>query len=91
MAIALDARPLSADAYRNILDAEARLALLEIYEDLADLHDTEHSDRLRTKFAEQYRRCVGVTPNQRGHFRVGLEHLCNSGAMPVEDLVLRLG
>ena len=47
----------SADELREQLHAETRLAKLDLFEDLADLHDTEPIHREREKLAARYRDC----------------------------------
>jgi folate-dependent tRNA-U54 methylase TrmFO/GidA len=74
-AMSIDRPPLSADELREQLRAETHLAKLELFEDLAVLHETATIDRERRCLAERYRACVGVPPDRRTEFRAVLERV----------------
>jgi hypothetical protein len=73
--------------YRNELAAEEILAMMDLQEDLADLHDTETCDQLREKFAGMYQEFIGVLPDQRQEFREALETVLSGSQIQVSDLV----
>jgi hypothetical protein len=72
---------------QNELAAEEVLAMMDLQEDLADLHDTETCDKLREKFAGMYQEFIGVLPDQRQEFREALETVLSGSQIPVSDLV----
>jgi hypothetical protein len=59
---------------------------MDQFEDLADLHDSEESPRLRQRFSEQYRRLIGVHPDFRHEFRAALRNILNDGGGVVDDV-----
>src|SRR5437870_2243926 len=75
--------PSSFEQLHNALHAEQKLAELDLFADLAELHDSEPCQRLRALFADQYRKAVGVHPAQRDTFRSALERIRDDGNMPV--------
>lgn len=82
--------PHSPDEFLNVLDAEARLATLELFEEVATFHEAEPCPMLRKHYADLYRKTVGVDLAERDAFRTGLEHLRETGAVPVARLILGL-
>ena len=80
-------RRLSAADLREQLRADRVLASTDLFEDLADLHDTEESPRLRQQFAERYRRLIGVHPDLRAEFRTALHNILNDGGGAVDDVI----
>lgn len=80
-------RPLSADDYREALNADCKLAELELYDDLAALHDEETCPRMRQLYAQRFRELVGVHPDQRDEFQQALERIRDGGGVPVQDVV----
>jgi hypothetical protein len=81
------ARPLSADELREQLRAETRLAKLDLFDDLAELHDTAMTERERQAFAERYRDYVGVLPARRAMFRLALEKILAGDGSTVAQVV----
>lgn len=80
--------PLTADELHEQLRAEVRLSQIELFEDLAELHDTEPSVRLRAEFAERYRRGVGVYPALRQEFKAAMERIvAGVGNRPIADII----
>ena len=80
-------RPLSAEELREQLRAETRLAKLDLFADLAELHDTELISRQRKEFAARYRACVGVHPDQRFTFRSALERILAGNGGSVDQVI----
>ena len=79
--------PFSVEAFEASLDAECRLASLELFEDLALLCEEEQRESLRERFAEQYRSTVGVYPDLRHRYREGLERIRAGSGMPCANLI----
>lgn len=57
---------------REVIRAEALLARLEFHAELAELYETETSARLRERYADRYRRLLGVAPEQRQALQAAL-------------------
>ena len=83
-------RPLSADELREVLHAETKLAELDLYADVAAAVETEPSSELRSRYADEYRRVVGVPAENRGQFRTSLEAIRDGNGDSVENVVARL-
>lgn len=82
---------LTAEQHGNVLDAEAKLADIDLLEDLAMLHDTETCPKFRRRLAEQYRRAVGVPPERREELRRALQRLCATGQRKIADAIACYG
>lgn len=80
-------RTLSADAYRESLEARKTLALMNLHEGLAERAIRERSGSLRTEYAGRYRELIGVSPEQRAEFRAALERVRDGGGMGVQDVI----
>ena len=78
---------LSPEATRAAWDAELKLELLDVHEDVAEFYDQETLPEYRQRFAESYRRLVGVHPALRNEFREALIRVRNGGGMPVADVM----
>ena len=87
MCIVEFARQPTAEQCREELKADRKLAEMDLFADLAELYETEQSPRLRQRFADRYRRLIGVHPEQRKEFRAALERVLAGGGMPVEDVI----
>lgn len=73
--------------HRCALQAEALLARLELAEELAACHDAEPCAQLRQRYAERYRRAVGVAPHRREELRAALQQLGETGRRPVAEIL----
>lgn len=82
-----ECRDLSAEEWRAEVQAEQRLATMDLVEDLAVLVDTEGCAGLRRQMADQYRAAVGVSPKHRQELRAAMERVKAGGGMPVADVV----
>jgi len=78
---------LSPTATQAAWDAELRLERVAAHEDVAEFFDSETIPAERHRFAESYRRLVGVHPENRHEFRQSLERICDGGGLPVDDLI----
>jgi hypothetical protein len=78
---------LSPEATRAAWDAELKLELLDAHDDVAEFYDSETLPEYRQKFADAYRRLVGVHPADRHEFREALLQVRDGGGMPVADLI----
>ena len=78
---------LSPEATRAAWDAELKLELLDVHEDVAEFYDQETLPEYRKRFAESYRRLVGVHPARRDEFRDALIRIRDGGGMPVKLLM----
>ncbi len=78
---------MSAEAWLEETRAEAKLAQMDLAEDLGVLSDSEECPRLRRTLAEQYRQVIGVAPQYREQLRIALERVKAGGGMPVADVV----
>jgi hypothetical protein len=78
---------LSADQLREQLKADVCMADLDLFEDLADLHDTEGSAKLRVEFANRYRKILGVNPPQRHKFKEGLQGILDGNGKFIADVI----
>jgi hypothetical protein len=71
--------PFSADDWKEQLQAEQRLAKMDLFEDLAALVEEEPCAALRQKLANRYRKLIGVSPEHRHDFRLRLERTVEGG------------
>lgn len=78
---------LSAEATKAAWDAELRLERVAAFEDVAEIYEAATIAEDRKKFAEAYRRLVGIHPENRQEFREALERIRDSGGLPVQDLI----
>ena len=81
---------LSADQLMEQLRADIHLANLDLFEDLALLHDTEPNAQLRADFARQYHKLLGVDPPQRLKFQAGLQAILDGNGKIVAELIANL-
>ena len=72
--------------YREQLDAEYVLAVMEEYADLAELWEAETCPELRRDFAEQYREIIGVPPERREELRTAMERIREGVRARVQDV-----
>jgi hypothetical protein len=70
--------------------AERVLAQMELFEDVAELWETEGVPGLKQRFATQYRKLMGVGPEHRGEFRAELERIKDGGGGSIQDAIDRL-
>jgi len=77
---------LSAEGWEEQLQAEQRLAEMDLFEDLALLAEEEDCTAIRKQMANRYRNLIGVWPVHRDEFRLGLERLKAAGGMLPRDL-----
>ena len=77
---------LSAEEWEQQLQAEQRLAEIDLFEDLAILVEEEPCLAIRKEMANRYRKLIGVWPTQRDAFRMGLEHVRAAGGISPGDL-----
>ena len=84
--LAPEFRLLSADAYRDELDARKTLAEMNQYETLAQTWERMKPQSLRDDLARRYRELIGVHPEQRGEFREALGRVKEGGGMSVQDV-----
>ena len=78
---------LSPEAARAAWDAELKLELLDANDDVAEFYDSETLPQYRQKFADAYRRLVGVHTADRHEFREALIGIRDGGGRPVADLI----
>ncbi len=78
---------LSPEAARAAWDAELKLELLDAHDDVAEFYDSETYTEYRQKFADAYRRLIGVHPADRHEFRKALIGIRDGGGRPVADLI----
>jgi hypothetical protein len=78
------------DRLRHQLAAETTLAELDLYEDVAELHDTAVGAE-RDRFAAWYRTLVGVHPDRRQDLRAVVKRIEADGNRLVEDVVREFG
>ena len=76
----------SADAWRSELQAEQRLAKMDLVEDLAELASESPVAAIRQRSSDRYRSLVGILPEHRQEFREGLERIRAGGGMAPDDL-----
>ena len=60
---------------------------MDVFEDRAELYETEHSPTLRRHHAERYRELVGVYPENRWELREALERIDAGGGSSVADTI----
>ena len=80
--------PLSADDAYERRQAERRLELLAVNEELAQQAETETHTRLRAALSRRYRNLIGVSPAQRHELRQRLTHRTDD--MKVEWIIAAL-
>ena len=85
--MATDRPTLSAQELREQMNAETRLAKLDLFEDLAELHDTEVVLQERVRLSAQYQACVGVPPQQRNEFRAAMERILAGNGGSVDQVL----
>ena len=78
---------LSVEATKAAWDAELRLERVAAHEDVAEIYEAATIASDRQKFAEAYRRLVGVHPEQRQEFCEALGRIRDGGGLPVQDLI----
>ena len=78
---------LSVEATQAALDAELRLERVAAFEDVAEIYEAATIAEDRQKFAEAYRRLVGIHPENRQEFCEALERIRDGGGLPVQDLI----
>jgi hypothetical protein len=83
-------RTLTTAELREALQAECKLAELDLYEDLAALHDEETCPVLRRYFAERYATILGVQPDRREELRSALEPIRDGSGASVAALLADL-
>ena len=59
---------------------------MDLFEDFADLHDTEATPQMRRYYAERYRKLIGVHPHQRHELREALRRIVDGGGSAVNDV-----
>ncbi len=83
-------RARSADELREVLLAEAKLAELELYTDVALAIETEPLAEVRAQYAAEYRRLLGISAADGSEFRASLESIregsCSSVVRVLQDL-----
>ncbi len=85
-----ESHPDPARRHLHAARADALLAKLDVYEDLAQLVDTETVPPVRARFAAQYERAIGVTPDERHALRSELRRLREDGARSIAETIARL-
>ena len=75
------------EEWREEIEAERRLAHIDLLEDLAALSEDETCPELQGRFSSRYRQVVGVAPAERREFQAALERIKAGGGMSVEDLI----
>jgi hypothetical protein len=60
---------------------------MDLFEDFADLHDTEPTPQMRRYYAHRYRELIGVHPDQRQELREALQRVVNGGGSAVNDVI----
>lgn len=80
-------RTLTPAELHQALDAECKLAEMDLYEDLALLHDDEPCPILRRWYAERYRKLIGVLPQRRLELQHALERVREDGTPPVREII----
>jgi len=73
--------------HREELRAEQKLAEMDLYEDLAALHEEETCNVLKARFAERYRELIGVHPDNRDQLREAMERVRDGGGADVADVI----
>ncbi len=81
----------SAEEWKEQLQAEKRLAAMDVLEDLAFLAEEGPCAAVRKAMVNRYRNLVGVCPAHRHEFRLGLERIKLGGGMSPEDLAEIIG
>lgn len=80
-------RPPSADELLESLRSVAKLAALDVYEELAELSEQSPIALIRTRFRATYQKAIGVPPEERHAFRVALEGVRDGGGQSVANLI----
>ncbi len=80
-------RELSPEAAQAAWDAELKLELLDANEEVAECFDSEDVPVYRQRYADAYRRLVGVHPAHRHEFREAMLRARDGGGMPVADVI----
>jgi hypothetical protein len=82
---------LSAEEWQRQLQAEQRLAAMDLLEDMALLAQEGPCEATRKAMTNRYRNLIGVSPVHRGEFRSGLERIKAGGGMSPVDLAELIG
>jgi CO dehydrogenase/acetyl-CoA synthase alpha subunit len=74
------------ESLMNQIHAEAKLAALDVYDDLGELFD-EEVGRQRDYLRRRFRQLVGVDPEQRHDLRRVLQRVEQTGQITVDEAV----
>ena len=88
--MALESPPLTADQWKQQLQAEQRLATMDVVEDMAVLAVAEECESIRQRLANRYRKLIGVLPEHRQAFQSELERIKEDGGEWPDDLAERI-
>lgn len=84
--VAMD-RPPSAEHHLEILRAEAILAAMDAYEELAELAEQTPVTVIQTQLRGAYQKAIGISPEHRRELRVALEGVRDGGDQTVANLM----
>jgi hypothetical protein len=88
--MALESLPLTADQWKQQIQAEQRLATMDVLEDMAILAEEEDCESIRQRMANRYRKLIGVLPEHRQAFQSELERIKEDGGQWPDDLADRI-
>jgi hypothetical protein len=80
----------SFEQYREELQAELKLAEVALYEELAVAAETEPLPELRTRYVAEYRRLLGIVPDDREEFQAALKRIRAGNGGSVETAITKL-
>jgi len=75
--------------YREEIEAERLLARLDLFEEMAELAESEYVERVRERLCARYRELLGIEPERRSELKAALTRVADgTGAWAeVDDLL----